>query len=113
MSLKNTQQSLGRKLPRALAQRLQENGGGSVAVIGENIDKEWILFPLQGQGDYDIVKATLADREEYGWEYPEGAISIGASESGLSLILMPGREQPHAFNPQDGSLLTVATVWKE
>ncbi|GFK18439.1 SMI1/KNR4 family protein [Corynebacterium glutamicum] len=102
------EETLGRRLPETLRERLLQNNGGEVI---DNENNDWILHPVRDDSDRkrlvrtanDIIRETESARE---WDnFPENAIAIANDGTGDLIILLPDDDAFYIWSHEDEPLI--------
>lgn len=102
------EETLGRRLPDSLRERLLQNNGGEVI---DDEGNDWILHPVRDDSDRkrlartanDIIRETESARE---WEdFPENAIAIANDGTGDLIVLLPDYDAFYIWSHEDEPLI--------
>ena len=102
------EETLGRRLPDSLRERLLQNNGGEVI---DDEGNDWILHPVRDDSDRkrlartanDIIRETESARE---WEdFPENAIAIANDGTGDLIVLLPDDDAFYIWSHEDEPLI--------
>jgi hypothetical protein len=110
--------TLGRRLPDGLRDRLRQANGGETEAAGI----VWYLHPIFDDSDRrrlrrtatnNVVHETEEARDAFQELFPDGAVAVANDGGGNYLLLIPDEDEPRWWEPSTGRLEPAPTDWSQ